>query len=93
MLKIKRVKYYKVKGGQTIEEIADAFSVSVWLLVKENHLTKQPYAGLILTIPNATGNLYTVQAGDTKGLLCGGKDEYKQKNGTDVFYIGMRVRI
>ena len=93
MLKIKRVKFYKVKGGQTIEEIATVFSVSAWLLVKENGLTAQPYAGQILTIPNETGNLYTVQPGDTKGLLCGGGEEYKQKNGTDVFYIGMRVRI
>ena len=93
MLKIKCVKFYKVKGGQTIEEIAAAFSVSAWLLVKENHLTTQPYAGQILAIPSQTGDLYTVQAGDTKGLLCGGKDGYKQKNGTDVFYIGMRVRI
>lgn len=93
MLKIKRTKLYKVKSGQSIEEIAAAFSVSPWLLVKENGLTAQPFAGQILSIPDEVGDLYTVQAGDTKTLLCGSDENYAKKNGTDVFYIGMRVRI
>ena len=93
MLKIKRVKFYRVKGGQTVEEIAAAFSVSTWLLVKENGLIKQPFAGQILRIPDEVGNRYTVQAGDSKALLCGSKEEFAKKNGTDVFYIGMCVRI
>ena len=93
MLKIKCVKFYKVKGGQTIEEIAAAFSVSAWLLVKENHLTTQPYAGQILAIPSQTGDLYTVQAGDDKALLCGSEKAYSERNGTKVFYPGMCVRL
>ena len=93
MLKIKRAKFYVVKKGQGLEEIAAAFSVSVWLLVKENGLTAQPFAGQILRIPDETGNEYTVQAGDTKDLLCGSKERYAQKNGTDIFYIGMKIRI
>lgn len=76
-----------------MEEIAGVFSVSAWLLVKENGLTEQPFAGQILRIPSEVGNEYTVQAGDTKALLCGSEEEYRRKNGTDVFYIGMRVRI
>lgn len=93
MLKIKRTKFYKVKSGQSLEEIAAAFSVSAWLLVKENGLTKQPFAGQILKIPDEVGNEYTVQAGDSKVLLCGNEERYVQKNGTGVFYIGMKIRI
>ena len=93
MLTIKRVKFYRVKQGQTLEEIAAAFSVSPWLVIKENGLTEQPFAGQLLHIPFSSGNGYTVQAGDTKALLCGSREKYLQKNGTDVFYIGMRVRI
>ncbi len=93
MLKIKRAKFYKVKKGQSLEEIAAAFSVSAWLLVKENGLTTQPFAGQILRIPDEVGNEYTVQAGDTKTLLCGSNEKYAQKNGTDIFYIGMKIRI
>ena len=93
MLKLKRTKFYTVKIGQSVEEIASAFSVSVWLLVKENGLTEQPFAGQILSIPDEVGNEYTVQAGDTKALLCGSEENYERKNGTDAFYIGMRVRV
>ena len=93
MLKIVRAKFYKVKAGQRVEEIATAFGVSPWLLVKENGLKEQPFAGQILRIPAEIGNEYTVQAGDSKALLCGGEKNYRRKNGTDIFYIGMRVRI
>ncbi len=93
MLKMKRTKFYKVKKGQSLEEIAAAFSTSPWLLVKENGLTTQPFVGQILSIPDEVGNEYTVQAGDSKALLCGGEENYRRKNGTDVFYIGMKIRI
>ena len=86
-------RYYRVKKGQTLEEIAEYFSVSERLLVKENGLTEAPFAGQILTIPTERGNAYTVQEGDTKALLCGSEENFYRKNGTDVFYIGMRVRI
>ena len=76
-----------------MEEIADYFSVSERLLVQENALTKAPFAGQILTIPTERGNAYTVQEGDTKALLCGSEENFYRKNGTDAFYIGMRVRI
>ena len=86
-------RYYRVKKGQTLEEIADYFSVSERLLAKENGLAETPFAGQILTIPTERGNAYTVQEGDTKALLCGSEENFYRKNGTDVFYIGMRVRI
>ena len=74
-------------------EIADCFSVSEYLLAKENGLTQAPFAGQILRIPSERGNAYTVREGDTKALLCGSEENYVRKNGTDIFYIGMRVRI
>ena len=73
--------------------IAQYFSVSEYLLAKENGLTQAPFAGQILRIPSERGNAYTVREGDTKALLCGSEENYVRKNGTDIFYIGMRVRI
>ena len=93
MLKLISSKYYRVKQGQTLHEIAIAFSVAERLIAKENGLTEEPFVGQILKIPDKKGNRYIVQAGDTKQLLCGSEENYRAKNGTDVFYIGMRVRI
>lgn len=91
MLKTERKSYYQVKNGQTLRQIADFFSVAESLLVKANALTAPPKAGQILFIPAETGNVYFVREGDTKVLLCGSEENYRRKNGTDVFYIGMRV--
>ena len=74
-----------------MEKIASAYSVSARLLAKENGLYAQPPAGLILRIPKEYGNAYTVQEGDTKALLCGGEEGFEKRNGTGVFYLGMRV--
>ena len=82
-----------MKKGQGLREIARYFSVSERLLARENGLSAPPCAGQILRIPKARGNAYTVQAGDTKALLCGSEENYEKMNGTDIFYIGMQVRI
>lgn len=91
MLKLSQTQYYKVKEGQTLAQIAEAFSVSKYLLAKENGLQAPPYSGQILKIPDSKGNRYVVREGDTKELLCGSEENYRTKNGTDVFYIGMEV--
>lgn len=93
MLKIAHVPYYKVKQGQTLAQIAEAFSLSPYLLAKENGLTEPLFVGQILKIPDQKGHRYVVQAGDSKELLCGSAENYRVKNGTDVFYIGMEVLI
>ena len=85
--------YYQVKRGQTLQEIANYFFVAERLLVQVNGLSVPPHAGQILLIPAMSGNAYTVQEGDTKVLLCGNEENYREKNGTDIFYIGMKVRI
>ena len=91
MLKIEDRQYYIVREGQTLREIADYFSVSEFLLAKENALCAPVWGGQILQIPKERGNVYFVQEGDTKTLLCGSEEGYLKGNGTSVFYIGMRV--
>ena len=91
MLKTKRVKFHKVEDGQTLKDIAKAYAVSEFLLAKSNRLTAQPKRGQILILPTETGNAYLVKEGDTKALLAGNDEAFQRKNGTDVFYIGMRI--
>ncbi len=91
MLKTEFVKYYKVKKGQDIGEIAAYFSVSPYLLARENSLTAAPCEGQILSIPTERGNAYVVREGDSKEMLCGSEENYRKRNGTDIFYIGMRM--
>lgn len=91
MLILENRDWYLVKEGQTLAEIAKAFCVATHLLVKENGLTEAPRRGRVLRIPKERGNAYTAREGDTKTLLCGSEKAYKEKNGTDILYLGMRV--
>ena len=91
MLKLEIPEFYKVQAGQTLKQIASVFSVSERLLIKENKLTEEVKKGQILRIPTERGNLYTVREGDTKSLLCGSEENYEKRNGTSVFYPGMKV--
>lgn len=83
--------FHTVREGQNLQKIAEYYSVSAYLLAQENGLTGELYTGQVLKIPSAKGNAYFVQEGDTKVLLCGSEENYRKKNGTDIFYIGMRV--
>ena len=91
MMKIKQYGRYRVKNGQTLLSIAEHFCVSAFLLAKINALTCEVQEGEILEIPSERGNAYSVREGDTKTLLCGSDEAFECKNGTSVFYIGMRV--
>jgi LysM repeat protein len=91
MLKLEIPQYYTVREGQRIKDIANAFCVSERLLIQENHLEKEVQKGQVLHIPQERGNLYTVREGDTKSLLCGSEEEYERRNGTTIFYLGMKV--
>ena len=91
MLKFQSSTFYRVKEGQTLKRIAEAFCVSAFLLAKINGLTSEPFVGQILKIPKERGHAYFVRAGDTMALLCGSEENFFRRNGTDVFYIGMRV--
>lgn len=73
--------------------VAEAFSIPETRIVADNALKKEVEEGQILRMPTEKGNLYTVTAGDSKELLCGSKEEYRKKNGTDAFYPGMKIWI
>ena len=90
-LRIEKVEYHRVEKGQTLKEIATAFSVSERAIVAENGLTCAPKFGQIIKIPDKKGNAYTVKIGEDKTLLCGSEESYEKKNGTKILYPGMRV--
>ena len=91
MLTLQSHKYYQIKEGQTLEDVAKTFCVAVRVLVRENGLKYPPCVGQILKIPCLNGNVYTAKTGETQKLLCGNEENYRLKNGTDVLYPGMRV--
>ena len=91
MLKLTIPDFYKVKHGQTLQQIAAAFCVAERVLAQENDLREPPFEGQILRIPKERGNAYTASFHDTKALLCGSDENFRKKNGTDILYAGMRV--
>ena len=84
-------KYYRVKRGQSLKDIASAFGLPLSLLVKENALSSPPKVGEVLLIPKRKGNLYTVQGGESKTLLCGSCEAFEKRNGTRRIYLGQTV--
>ncbi len=74
-----------------MEAVAAYFSLSPYLLARENALSAPLRAGQILRIPDKRGNAYVVREGDTKALLCGSEERYEERNGTSLFYLGMRI--
>ncbi|MBE7068051.1 MAG: LysM peptidoglycan-binding domain-containing protein [Clostridiales bacterium] len=91
MLTIKKTKYYKVKNGQSLSDVARAFCVSARVLAKANGLSEELQKGQILRIPESAGNAYTATATDTPALLCGSGEKFIEKNGGAYLYPGMRV--
>ena len=91
MLNVEIPRWYQVKEGQTLKEIARVFCVSEFLLAKENELKSEPFAGQILRIPLLKGNEYFAQEKEDKTLLCGSEEKFFEKNGTHCLYPGMRV--
>lgn len=77
---------YRVKKGQTLQDIALAFSRPARLIAVFNGLTEEPKEGEILLIPETEGNLYTVRGGESKTLLCGSDEAFLKKNGTACLY-------
>ena len=84
-------KYYVVKEGQTLKEISRVFGVAVGVLIRDNRLTEEVFAGQVLYISEVRGNVYVAQAGDTKSLICGSEQQYFQRNGTHILYPEMQV--
>ena len=77
---------YRVKKGQTLQDIASAFSCPERLLAVFNGLTEEVREGEVLFIPERKGNLYTVRGGESKTLLCGSREAFEKKNCTNCLY-------
>lgn len=81
---------YTVKKGQTLGDVAEAFGVPARAIAAKNGLLKEVEAGQVLVLPPA-GNLYVVQGGESKRLLCGSNASFEEKNGTSRLYVGQTV--
>ena len=83
--------FYRVKRGQTLKEIANAFACPERLIAVSNSLTGEVSEGEIIVIPQTEGNLYTVRGGESKALLSGSEEKYFEKNGTRLLYPTQKV--
>ncbi len=90
-LKFCEQKFFRVKRGQTLREIAAAFSVPPRLLASANQLSGPPQEGQVLIIPGQKGNLYRVRGGESKSSLCGSPERFEQRNATRCLYPGQIV--
>ncbi len=90
MLKLEYKKLHKVVSGETLEKIAKTYNLPVRAIVKENGLKREVWTGQVLILPFSQGDLYTAQAGDSKDLLCGSKENYEKKNGK-ILYPTLKV--
>lgn len=84
---------YRVKKGQTLKDVAAAFSLPELLIARHNDLKEEVAAGQIVKLPKVRGNLYTVREGDTKTLLSGSDENFEKTNGSGVIYPGLKVLV
>ena len=82
---------YRVKKGQTLKDVAEAFSLPCRLIATFNGLTEEVREGEVLFIPERQGNLYTVRGGESKTLLCGSGEAFTKKNGTNCLYPTQKI--
>ena len=80
-----------MKRGQTLEGIARAFRLPPRVLAAYNELKSDPQEGQVLRLPQETGDLYLVRGGESKRLLCGSEEKFREKNFTDLFYPGQVI--
>ena len=85
-LELSTPKFYRVKKGQSLLQIAETFRLPLRVLAACNRLSAEPQQGCVLQIPEACGNLYMVKGGETKSLLCGSVEKFYEKNCTESFY-------
>ena len=90
-LLLKEIEFYRVKRGQTLKSIAEAFACPERLLAVANSLTEEVQEGEVLRIPQAEGNLYTVRGGESKALISGSDGKFFEKNQTRFLYPMQKV--
>lgn len=84
-------KFYRVKRGQTLADVASAFGLPARVLAARNSLQAEICEGQILEIPRERRDLYVVRGGESKTLLCGSPERFEELNGTRCIYPGQTV--
>lgn len=87
-----RPAYYRVKHGQDLALIARTFGVTARVLAAANRLAAEPREGEVLFIP-PSGNVYVVQGGESRALLCGSSERFREKNATSFLYPRQEVML
>lgn len=90
-LLLKEQSVYRVKKGQTLNDLQNAFCIPARLIAIENALTEELRGGEVLFIPEAKGNLYVVRGGESKTLLCGSEERFFEKNKTNCLYPAQKI--
>jgi len=80
-----------VKKGQTVASIAAAFGLPPRVLAVRNGLTCEAEEGRVLIIPRSSRDLYRVRGGESKTLLCGSPEAFRERNSTNRLYPGQTV--
>lgn len=83
--------FYRVKKGQTLNDLARTFSRPARLIASVNGLTGEIEEGEVIFIPEAEGNLYTVRGGESVSLLSGSRERFREKNKTECLYPTQKI--
>ena len=86
-----KTRYYRVKRGQTLTLIAETFCVPAPVIARENALTAEVEEGQVIAVPSERRNLYCVRGGESKTLLCGSPEAFRERNSTNRLYPGQTV--
>lgn len=80
---------HRVAEQESLSEIATAYGVTVWRLVKDNGLTEKPRVNSILFVERG-GKLYEVKLGDTSSSVAArfkaDEQEILRINGESAFF-------
>lgn len=80
---------HRVALGESLAEIATAYGVTAWRLVKINGITERPRANSILLIEKG-GRLYEIKIGDTPSSIAArfmvNEEELVALNGEKAFF-------
>lgn len=80
---------HRVAIGESLTDVATAYGVTVWRLVKNNGTTERPRANSILFIEKG-GRLYEIKIGDTPSSIAArfkvNEEELLRLNGENAFF-------
>lgn len=80
---------HRVAFGESLAEIAAAYGVTVWRLVKSNGISERPRANSILFIEKG-GRLYEMKIGDSPSSIAArfnvNEEELIRLNGENAFF-------